>query len=263
MTMTLAHPAAEDLGRFVEGTLDDAGRVAVVTHIADCDECRIVVVDAAEFVEPAVAHSDRRRWLAMAAAVVLVAVVGTLTYSKYRDPLTKVNDAYSQLTKRPVEARLSGFPFVPWITNRGKNVDDSDVPLMILQGAAANVTELRGKDGKTLHARGVAHLLSGDAETATIELSQAANAEPANARYWNDLAVAQIAARHPEAALSAAERSLAITPPLQEARFNRALALEALGKRGDAHQAFDQYLATDRASPWAREAEAGLQRTEP
>lgn len=262
MTMTLAHPAAEDLGRFVEGTLDDAGRTAVVAHVADCDECRILVVDAAEFGEPATAHLDRRRWLAIAAAVVLFAAVGTFTYSKYRDPLAKVNNAYSQLTKRPVEARLSGFPFVPWIANRGKN-DDTDVPLMILQGEAASVTELRGKDGKTLHARGVAHLLSGDAETATIELSQAANAEPANARYWNDLAVAQIAARHPEAALSAAERSLAITPPLQEARFNRALALEALGKRGEAHQAFDQYLATDRASPWAAEAQAGLERTEP
>jgi len=43
MTMTLAHPAAEDLGRFVEGTLDDAGRAAVVTHIADCDEFSILL----------------------------------------------------------------------------------------------------------------------------------------------------------------------------------------------------------------------------
>ncbi len=262
MTMTLAHPAAEDLGRFVEGTLDDAGRAAVVAHIADCDECRILVVDSTEFSKPNTEQSDRRRWLAIAATVVLVAAVGTFTYSRYRDPLAKVNDAYGQLRKRPVEARLSGFPFVPWIANRGPN-DDTDVPLMILQGEAANVTELRGKDGKTLHVRGVAHLLSGDTETATIELSQAANAEPAKAQYWNDLAVAQIAARHPDAALSAAERSLAIAPSLQEARFNRALALEALGKRGDAHQAFEQYLATDRTSPWAAEAQAGLQRTEP
>jgi len=262
MTMTLAHPAAEDLGRFVEGTLDDTGRAAVVTHIADCDECRIVVVDTAELGEPTTVHLDRRRWLAMAAAVVLFAAIGTFTYDKYRNPLTEVYDAYGKLPKRPVEARLSGVRFVPWVANRGPN-DDSDAPLMILQWKAANVTKLRGKDGKTLHARGVAHLLIGDAETATIELSQAANAEPAKAQYWNDLAVAQIAARHPDAALSATERSLAITPPLQEARFNRALALEALGKRGDAHQAFEQYLATDRASPWAREAQAGLQRTEP
>jgi tetratricopeptide (TPR) repeat protein len=262
MTMTLAHPAAEDLGRFVDGTLDDAGRASVVAHIADCDECRIMVLDAAEFVEPAVAHSDRRWWVAIAATIVLVAAVGTFTYSRYHDPLAKVSDAYVQLSKRPIEGRLSGFPFVPWSANRGKS-DETDAPLMILQWKAASVTELRGKDGKTLHARGVAHLLSGDAETATVELSQAANAEPANARYWNDLAVAQIAARRPEAALSAAERSLAIPPPLQDALFNRALALEALGRRGEAHQAFDQYLATDRTSPWAAEAQAGFERTEP
>ena len=57
MTLLLAHPDAEDLGRFVEGTLDDPERAAIVEHIADCDDCRILVVDAAEFVEPAKTES--------------------------------------------------------------------------------------------------------------------------------------------------------------------------------------------------------------
>jgi len=87
MTMILAHPAAEDLGAFVEGTLNDAERSAVVEHIADCDECRIVVVDATAFgEETAAAHgvSGRWWWLANAAAVLLVVALGSFTHHEYR-----------------------------------------------------------------------------------------------------------------------------------------------------------------------------------
>jgi tetratricopeptide (TPR) repeat protein len=109
----------------------------------------------------------------------------------------------------------------------------------------------------------VAHLLSGDAETATTELSQAASTESINATYWNDLATAQLAARHPAAALAATERSLSLETKRQDALFNRALALEALGKTSEARQAFDQYLASDSTSPWANEARTGRLRNEP
>jgi anti-sigma factor ChrR (cupin superfamily) len=43
---TLTHPDAEDLGRFIEGTLDEpAARTVVIDHVADCDECRIIIAD--------------------------------------------------------------------------------------------------------------------------------------------------------------------------------------------------------------------------
>ena len=73
--MLLAHPEPETLGRFVEGTLDDPERAAIVQHIADCDECRILVVDAAELTEPA--KIERHKWwMGVAASLMLVAVIG-------------------------------------------------------------------------------------------------------------------------------------------------------------------------------------------
>jgi len=132
--------------------------------------------------------------------------------------------------------------------------------LMIMQGAAAETMQLRGNDAKTHHARGVARLLANDAKTGVIELSEAANAEPTNASYWNDLAAAQIVARDPKAALSSADRSLSLDPTLKDALFNRGLALDALGQRADARRAYDRYLAADPASPWALEVQKKRER---
>jgi hypothetical protein len=42
---TPAHPDAEDLGRFIECTIDEPTLTDIVEHIADCDDCRIVVAD--------------------------------------------------------------------------------------------------------------------------------------------------------------------------------------------------------------------------
>ena len=87
MTMLLAHPEAEDLGRFVEGTLDEPERASIVQHIADCDDCRMSVVDAAEFTEPEVkVERPSSRWMGIAASLMLVAAIGTLTYYQRRDP---------------------------------------------------------------------------------------------------------------------------------------------------------------------------------
>jgi anti-sigma factor ChrR (cupin superfamily) len=82
--MLLAHPEAEDLGRFVEGTLEDSERAAIVHHIADCDDCRMLVVDAAEFIEPAKTESHKW-WMQIAASLVLVAAIGGLTYHQLHD----------------------------------------------------------------------------------------------------------------------------------------------------------------------------------
>jgi len=80
--MTLAIPR-RGLGRFVEGTLGEHERKAIVAHIADCDECRIVVVDAAEFVEPAIVHSERRWWMSAAALPYLSPLAQRSTTTKF------------------------------------------------------------------------------------------------------------------------------------------------------------------------------------
>ncbi|HEV7428660.1 MAG TPA: zf-HC2 domain-containing protein [Thermoanaerobaculia bacterium] len=282
--MLLAHPEAEDLGRFVEGTLDDPERAAIVDHIADCDDCRMLVVDASEFVEPAAAHAPRNRWMAVAAAMILVAL-GTITFNHYRDPLAKTTQAYGQLKNRPFEARLSDFPYVPRVTMRGSG-DEDDIPLLILQGEAATVAELDGNSAKKLHARGVGLLIAEKTDDAVSLLQKAVAKEPENPRYLNDLAVALIvkgsrdlrkppenANRHTivkpaeyvpleqppndqpslRRAITICDEVIRINPPSPEGLFNRAKALELLGSRDEVLKAYVRYLAVDSSSGWADE----------
>jgi hypothetical protein len=272
MTMTLAHPPAEDLGRFAEGTLDDAGRAAIITHIADCDDCRVVVVDATEMAEPQVVHSDWRRWMSVAAATFLVVAGAGFLFYENHDPLTKVTDAYGQLKNRPIETRLSGVAYVPRITMRGPD-DETDLPLMILQGEAETATALRGENAKTLHARGVGFLLIGKADEAISLLQAAVSKDQNNPRYLNDLAAALIVVGTRDSqkyehvpsnqpslrrALTICDRVIQIDPVSPEALFNRAKALELLGSREDVIKAYDRYLAVDSSSGWAREIRQSL-----
>jgi tetratricopeptide (TPR) repeat protein len=283
MTMTLAHPAAEDLGRFVDGTLDDAGRAAVVTHIADCDECRTVVVDAAEFVEPAVEHSDRRWWVASAAAITML-LGGTFIWNVQRDPLTPVFQASARQAKRLVEARLSGFQHRDWSPTRGGD-QEQDPADWELEGKIAEVLERKGDDPKTLHARGVVLLLEATIEkssnpsetiherdSAVKALLAAATRAPNNAIYQSDLAAAMIATGQQdppklESAVRICDKALRIDSGSREALFNRALALDSLARKTtDKNQgrkaiaAYDRYLAVDSSSPWSNEARNNRER---
>jgi tetratricopeptide (TPR) repeat protein len=254
--MLPAHPEAEDLGRFVEGTLDDAERGAIVQHIADCDDCRILVVDAAEFTEPAKRES-LRWWMAVAAALILVAAIGAFTFSHFRDPLAKVKEDYGKVANRPLEGRISGFPYVPRRIMRGS--DEPDTMLDIMKGDAADAMELSGSDPKTLHERGIRLLLADeDPKKSIADLKAAAERDPSNAKYLSDLAAALIAAaggERPmlESALAACDRALLIDPRSPDALFNRAVALQALD-RPEAVAAYDSYLTVDPSSPWAAEA---------
>jgi tetratricopeptide (TPR) repeat protein len=289
MTMTLAHPAAEDLGRFVEGTLDDPSRVAVVAHIADCDECRVVVVDSAEFVEPVVAQSNRRLWLPVAASVAVL-FGSTFIWNARRDPLTPVIDASAHLTKRPLEARLSGFQYLNWSTMRSGNRSEPELAELELDGKIAEVLERRGDDPKTLHAKGVALLLAAAIETTdkpsetldkrerAVQALRAAATALRNPKYESDLAAAMIVSGKQdqlESAVRICDEALRIDSRSREALFNRALALEALSRREasgreaiDRNQslkaiaAYDRYLTVDSSSPWANDARNNRERVQ-
>jgi tetratricopeptide (TPR) repeat protein len=261
--MLLAHPEAEDLGRFVEGTLDDAERTAIVDHIADCDDCRMQVVDAAESVEPAKTESHSW-WIGIAASLILMAAIGGWTFNHFRDRLTPVKEAYARVPNRPSEARLSGFPFVPHVTLRGSE-EEKDLNLEIMQGEAAELTTLPGDDAKSLHTRGIALLLSDDSNAmkSVPVLQAAADRDPNNAKYQSDLAGALIAAARGnpamlEKAVAVCDRALRIDPRSPDALFNRAVALQTL-HRPDAAAAFERYLAVDSTSPWADEARRDLE----
>jgi tetratricopeptide (TPR) repeat protein len=255
-----SHPGDEELGRFAEGTLDPNGRARVIDHIADCDECRMIVVDSAELIETP--QADRRWWLAVAAGLILVAAGAMFTYNQHRDPLVSVAQAYSQLKNRPIDARLGGFAFVPRSVTRGSG-DEVDPNFYILQAKAQEVTEIEGRSPRILHAHGVALLCEGKAAESIVSLVAAATREPGNVKYQNDVAVALIAAgprdhQKLESAVAMCDRGLQVDSRAPEPLFNRALALDLLGRSHEAIAAYDHYLAVDHSSSWA--AEAGRRR---
>lgn len=292
MTMTLAHPAAEDLGRFAEGTLDDAGRAAIVTHLADCDECRIVVVDSAEFAEPLVVRSDWRRWLA-AAAVIAIVLSGPFAWQRLSNPLTPMIEASTHLTSRLTEARLGGFLYVAAKRPMRGADEEADPARLLLEGKAYEVLERHGDDPRMQHAKGVARLLAGKARFAELTeqfadnatgeqkdafeaarrdfvaernaaialLQSAAIRVPDNASYQSDLAAALIETREPanlNRAVNACDRALQIDSRSPEALFNRAIALRELPDPKKAIAAFKLYLTVDPTSPWSDEVRANI-----
>jgi hypothetical protein len=275
VTLLLAHPEAEDLGRFVEGTLDDPERAAIVDHIADCDDCRILVVDAAEFIEPAKVERHSNWWMGIAASVVIAVSVGSFWYVS-RDPLVPVRAVSSKLTQRPTEARLAGFPFVELNRKRGGGDDTIDTAELELDGKIGDVLERQGDDPKTLHAKGVAHLLAAwrltqerdvnvdevkkERTEAVAELHAAADRAPDNAAYQTDLAAALLTIddKNSDLALVHLKKALSIDPRNPEALFNQALALRDSNPKA-AIAAFKSYLDVDPSSKWAEEARRDLE----
>jgi len=256
--MLLAHPEAEDLGRFVEGTLEDPERAAIVDHLADCDDCRILVVDAAEFVESAKTESPKW-WMGLAASLMLVAAIGTLAYHQFRDPLAAVKEEYAKVSNRPLEARLSGFAYVQRQTMRGDEDEARNFDKLLLEGAASEVLQTNGDDAKTLHARGIANLVVGNRRDAIAELTSAIAKDTGNAHYWSDLAAAELAQGDAKRALTAADRALALDAGLPEALFNRALALQQLDDSARALATYRTYLVHDSTSKWADEAKKRIE----
>jgi hypothetical protein len=288
MTTTLTHPPAEDLGRFIEGTLDDAGRAAVVDHIADCDECRIVVVDATEFAEPTAAVHRSGGWRLLAVAAALAIVIGgasILNSRREHDPLAPLIESFVQLKSRPMEARLSGFPHVERKTMRGEA--ETDPAALQLEVKAQEILDRRENDPRMQHAKGVAQLFTAheklanamvgnatdeqkssaqkeyvvEQDFAVAMLQSAAIRVPDNAGYQNDLAVALIATQKPanlQPAIEACDRALRIDHRSPEALFNRAIALRELPSPKKAIEGFKQYLTVDPSSAWADEAKRNI-----
>jgi tetratricopeptide (TPR) repeat protein len=264
-------PAPEDLAAYMDGRLSRAERARIELHLADCDTCRELVADTVRLADqrvPGLIFGQPRRRviagggaaLALAASLTVVAIVqpGLLPFNDTPD--------YSPLVaavgqNRTVEGRLTGgFAYAPMkrATRAGRTGADEDFALL----AAKGDLQARAQADPTAanrHAAGVAQLVAGDYEAAIADLEAVVAEEPRAASY-NDLSAAYIARgrewERPEdlqKARSAAERAIALDPSLDEAYFNRALALDALGLVPEAEAAYRQALERDPRSPWNAE----------
>jgi len=262
-------PAAEAIAAFAEGRLTGAARMEVVKHLDECEECMTELTLAMAAVSRDQPSASRRpwRWLAVAAALVVVGGVSWWTVARREEAGLASLMAVAPRSARSVEARLSEFP---WATYRGasrQSAPEVDAERMKLVGVAGElVTRAKSEPGaEAQHAAGVAMVLVENPLAAATFLENAARTAN-DARSWNDLAAARYSAAedlqrpslYPEA-LSAADRALQIAPAMPEALFNRALILERLRLGDEARRTWMRYLEVDGSSPWATEARARLE----
>jgi tetratricopeptide (TPR) repeat protein len=282
------HPDAERLAEYADGLLAADARAEVERHLIECADCRAVVADTMDLLlagnsgqlertSPArVIPFRSRRWvtgvvaaLAAAAAIALVVRVerpAWLFGRGDRPELQELIAAVAEEPTRPVEGRLSGgFRYGP-PPSPARAPGEREVPPDVRIAVAG--IEKRALDGNLPGGRvslGVAYLTADDVDAAIRVLEDAVRERPQSVASQNDLSVAYLArwtrrrqSDDLDRSLAAAQHALAIDPALPEAQFNRALALERMGRSESATAAWRAYVAADARSPWAEEARRHL-----
>jgi hypothetical protein len=284
------HPETERLAEYADGLLTVADRDDVERHLVGCADCREVLVETmahapADAISVARGRStsahvlpfQRRRivnTLAMVVALAAVVVVAVrlappawiqLRVGGDRAQLDELIAAVSIEPTRPVEGRLTGFRYAPPPSPVRGSQDHS--PAVRIAAAEIEKRAEQTTTPESQAALGVALLVIGAYERGVAALENAAADRPTDAVILSDLSAGYLAsaAQFGRAddnirALSAADRSLQISNSPVEARFNRALALEALHRpeAADAWRAFLRFSSG--TSNWTAEAQQHLDR---
>ena len=236
------------LERYVRRALDDEAQAIVQAHLA-CPLCRAQVEEtqrAAAQVVPistqATKATQRRTWRWVGAAAAVAASFAALMIWRPADHSGALR-ALVEARGRRFEVRLSApdlDAFRRYDPELSAGAPTSALPHGLLADLAT-----RG-DHRRLAA---VYLLAGDPARASSALAQAGETPDVD----SDRAAAAIAGGEPIEALAFTERALDVAPAHQQALWNRALALRAVGLPLTAAEAFDRSAAG--AGPgWADEA---------
>jgi tetratricopeptide (TPR) repeat protein len=271
-------PSAETLAAFVDGRLVGAERDAVVAHAATCAECRDVILMATELAVDegkVVRPQFGKRVIAplLAAAAIVAAVFIAMPSLRERvvggGAMQEAAEIESQFEKRQTKGRLTLGTTYKSYEGPKRGAGDRPDPgearsnqVMTAEWKARELAERR-RTAKNLHAAGLLFLVAGERDDAIKYLSLAKAADP-SASVLNDLAAAHLErGRDEDYAVALAYANDA----LQRERtpiglWNRALALERLGRTTEAIDAWKEYRLTDPNSPWAAEAKGYLTQLE-
>jgi Putative zinc-finger len=273
----MQHAEAETLAAFVDGTLDREELAAVSAHLEGCEECRGIVGEAVAFERE---EMKPKYWRLFATAAVLsVAVLAAAPLPRagtsaallawnYFLQLLNNRDVAQLLSmtvedKRVTPGRFSGQEvYAVSQTLRGHGPSEDIGERFQLQLKVINLIERT--ENKTspaaLRSRAISEVYSSEVpRRAALTTLKSIPENQRNAVIWNDIAAVALDV-NPAEALAAADMALKRKPKMPEALFNRAQSLQNLGRDAAAIQAWDDYLAVDSASDWAKEAQEKKQR---
>jgi hypothetical protein len=185
--------------------------------------------------------------------------IGSLAGCRVSDS-DQMQAAARQLPYRPLEARIYGSAYTPWLgANAQPGTSAADHKLREI------AQRIRSQESEESQAR--AALWTGDVRYARRLLEKVTSRNTASAAAWSDYSAALHADAADDAftsatALAAADHALDINPTLPEALFNRALALETMSLREAAVATYTKYLEGDGTSSWASEVRRRIEKLE-
>lgn len=267
-------PGPNDLAAFAEGSLGAKEYQAVEAHLAECAECRDMVLTVAEMDSEAMAQPvpmRRSMWVPAAILAAAAGIAGVVFLTPAGDPVMRwknaraLTKAVAMLDERPVAGRLSfETEYKPnkRMRGAGDGEDDDAIGGAEAMLAAANSAKLADKSPtvSNLHAAGVALLTTDEYKldgithlekalkkhTSRFEVDAAIGAAT-DAKLLNDLAAGYEQTGNLDRARAAIERAWALDKSSLAIAWTRAEILRT--KDG-----WNDYLKLDSTSEWGAEA---------
>jgi CHAT domain-containing protein/tetratricopeptide (TPR) repeat protein len=210
--------------------------------------------------------STSSQWLYAAAALVLVALIGTWWYLRRpNDPARLLAEAYAE--QRTLELRIPGAHYGPLRMERGSERSRLSRPLALLDAEALIARKLAEQPNNPywLGEQGRAELLDWQYAAAIKSFTQALALKPDAPDLERDLATAYFQRAESEGraidygtAIQLLSHALSKAPNDPVALFNRAIADEKMFLYNDAIQDWEHYLKVDPKGEWAAEAQRHL-----
>jgi tetratricopeptide (TPR) repeat protein len=275
-TPTADCPDDMQLTAYLEGSVTEADARALESHIAECGRCAAVLLETTATLDALRGLTATRpatggvlRWIA-AAALLVVAVVTYRSFVPGRSEQA-AQQAFAQFLdasagSRVIEPRVRGQQsYAPFTQARGSFAADLATSPDARRAGLTVEEAVRGRaDADSLAILGRTQLLLGHFDEAIATLAKGDLERPEG---LNDISAAYIARGLQNdnkedigRGLDLVDKAVASGARGAEVRFNRALALERLGRISEAIPAWREYITVESDADWRHEGEEHLKR---